>query len=220
METLSCVSVRKEESKPCITREPRWESVWWVPWRPPEPGKSWKRQTPSGSQLPSETPRLTGDQCRKFMLGIPWNWEGVVFESLNLVLLLEDHMERLFLWGNLGVILANLSPLFVSPAGFFQMQVEGACFIFLLNKLVTPFGFSHTGQHIKTCLRALENVPVVPDPLEKHSFGQLQEVGPKTCLWSPLVEGGNLPKWPPKKGGERIYGEPSSVIKIDSFIRS
>lgn len=118
------------------------------------------------------------------MLVVSWHWEGDGgrVPPLSLILLLEDHMERLFLRGNLGVILANVGHLFVSPAGSFQMQVEGACFIFLLNKLVTPFGFSHTGQHIKTCLSALENVPVVPDPLEKHSFGQLQEVGPRACL--------------------------------------
>lgn len=186
----------------------------------PDPGKSWEPHTPSGSQLPSET--------LKDLLGISvgnscWGQAGIgrgLVESPTSVLLLEGHMERLLLWWNLGIILANLCPLFVSPAGSFLMQVEGACFIFLLNKLVTPFGFSHTGQHIKTCLSALENVPVDPDPLEKHSFGQLQEVGPRTSLWSPLVAGGTLPKGSPKRGGERIYGEPTSVIKMDSFIRS
>ena len=145
----------------------------------------------------------------------------VVVESLNFfsspcpkVTWRDCSFERLW------VLSWQTSALFVSPARSFQTQAKEACFIFLLNKLVAPFEFSHTGHHIKTCLRALENVPVAPDPLEKHSFGQLQELRPRPFLWSPSIAEGNLPKWPPKRGEKRINGRSISVMKTDSLIRN
>lgn len=78
---------------------------------------------------------------------------------------------------------------------------RGACFIFLFNELVTTFGFSHASQHIKTCLRVLENVPVVPDPLEKYSFGQLQEVGPRISFEAPHLEEETCQNGPPEGVG-------------------
>lgn len=106
------------------------------------------------------------------------------------------------------------------PCWFLPDASRRACFIFLLNKLVTPFGFSHISQHIKTCLRALENVPMGPRPSGKTFIWTAAGGGTKDFLWNPSVGGGNLPKWPLKRIGEGSYDEPDSVTKMDSFTRS
>lgn len=98
-----------------------------------------------------------------------------------------------------------------SRRGLFYISVEQISYTFWV--------FSHRPTH-QNMPESSGECPSGPRPSGKTLIWTAAGGGTKSLPLKPLSWRRKLAKMAPKRGGERIYGKLSSVIKIDSFIRS